>query len=138
MTNRFLSLDLRDIIFELLAPDQCYWEWKESSLPVIGDLNEFRLHMHSLPQYLRHRDEDRAKRADTPKWTTLNTAIIGFLPVGTTWRQTKRFCFITFDKYAHGRNRAKGNDNGECELCGRRDSLMHILGECDHPTLRSI
>ena len=30
MTNRFLSLDLRDIIFELLAPDQCYWEWKES------------------------------------------------------------------------------------------------------------
>ncbi len=49
MTNRFLSLDLRDIIFDLLAPDHCYWEWKESSrLPVIGDLNEFRLHLHSL------------------------------------------------------------------------------------------
>jgi hypothetical protein len=94
ITNRFLSLHLRDIIFDLLAPDQCYWKWKESSLPIIGDLNEFRLHMHSLPQYLRHRDEDRAKRAVTPKWTTLNTAIIGFLPVGATWRQTKRFCFI--------------------------------------------
>jgi hypothetical protein len=60
------------------------------------------------------------------------------LPVGTTWRQTKRFCFITFDKYAHGSNRSKGNGNGECELCGRRDCFMHILGECDHPTLCSI
>jgi hypothetical protein len=70
--------------------------------------------------------------------TNLNTAIIGILPVGTTWRQTKRFCFITFDKYAHGRNRAKGNGNGECELCGRQDSLMYMLGECDHLTPRSI
>jgi hypothetical protein len=65
MTNHFLSLDLRYIIFDLLAPDQCYWEWKESCLPVIGDLNEFRLHMHSLPQYLRLKDDDRrAKLAD--------------------------------------------------------------------------
>jgi hypothetical protein len=72
------------------------------------------------------------------KWTTLNTAIIGFLPVGSTWRQTKRFCLTTFDKYAHAKNRAKGNGKEECELCGRRDSLMHILGECHHPELCSI
>jgi hypothetical protein len=59
MTPRILSLDLRDIIFELLSPSQCYWVWRDSGLPVLGDLNVLRLHLHSLPRYLVHRDADR-------------------------------------------------------------------------------
>jgi hypothetical protein len=50
----------------------------------------------------------------------------------------KRFCFITFDKYAHGRNRAKGEGDPYCEICGSLDSLLHMLCSCQRSDLRDI
>ena len=64
MAPRILQLDLTSIIFELLAPGQGYWAWDDDTrFLVIGDLEDLRLHLHTLPKYLALRDADRAKRA---------------------------------------------------------------------------
>jgi hypothetical protein len=47
----------------------------------------------------------------------------------------KRFCLLTFDKYLHGRNRAKGEGDPNCQLCGLTDSLGHIFSACSHHVL---
>jgi hypothetical protein len=138
MTPRIVTFNLIDIIFDLLAPHQCYWAWKDSQLPVIGDLTEFRLHKHTLPLYLITRDAYRAKRGQPPKWVNLNTASLSMLPVGSTWKMLKRFCFTTYDKYAHGRNRAKGDGDPLCSVCYTEDSLLHILCECNRINLHTI
>jgi hypothetical protein len=96
-------------LYELIPMEQCHWIWDSSKLPAIGDLSEARLFLHSLPLYLKTRDEYRAEREGLPpKWASLNISTIRLLPVGSSWKMLKRFCFITFDKYAHGRNRVKG------------------------------
>jgi hypothetical protein len=138
MTPRIVTFNLLDIIFDLLAPHQCYWAWKDSQLPVIGDLTEFRLHKYTLPLYLTTRDADRAKRGQPPKWVSLNTASLSMLPVGSTWKMLKRFCFTTYDKYAHGRNRAKGEGDPLCKVCSKEDSLLHILCDCNRLNLQVI
>jgi hypothetical protein len=138
MTPRIVTFNLLDIIFDLLAPHQCYWAWKHSQLPVIGDLTEFRLHKHTLPLYLTTRDADRATRGQPSKWVSLNTASLSMLPVGSTWKMLKRFCFTTYDKYAHGRNRAKGEGDPLCTVCFQEDSLLHILCECNRINLQAI
>jgi hypothetical protein len=135
MTPRIITLDLMDIVPQLIAPNQSYWVWKDTMLPVIGDLSEFRLHRYTLPLYLAKRDEDRATRAMPAKWTTLNIASLALLPIGRTWKSIKRFCCITYDKYAHGRNRAKGKGDPQCAVCQVNDSLLHILCVCNRPSL---
>jgi hypothetical protein len=130
----------REISFTYsISPDQCYWMWASSRLPVIGNLSEARLFLHSLPMYLKTRDEYRAEREGLPpKWTSLNTSTIRLLPVGSSWKMLKQFCFITFNKYAHGRNRVKGEGGPFCEICGSLDSLLHILCSCQRSDLRDI
>jgi hypothetical protein len=139
LVHRTITVNLQQIIFELISPDQCYWIWASSRLPVIGDLSEARLFLHSLPVYLKTRDEYRAEREGLPpKWTSLNTSTIRHLPVGSSWKMLNRFCFITFDKYAHCRNRAKGEGDPYCEICGSLDSLLHMLCSCQRSDLRDI
>jgi hypothetical protein len=60
------------------------------------------------------------------------------LPVGSTWKMLKRFCFTTYDKYAHGRNRAKGDGDSLCAICSNEDSLLHILCDCNRINLQDI
>ena len=139
MEERTLTVDLRQIIYELIPMEQCHWIWDSSKLPVIGDLSEARLFLHSLPLYLKTRDEYRAEREGLPpKWASLNISTIRLLPVGSSWKMIKRFCFITYDKYAHGRNRAKGEGDPLCTHCGLPDSLQHILCSCPREELQQL
>ncbi len=56
----------------------------------------------------------------------------------SSWKMLKRFCFITFDKYAHGWNRAKGEGDPLCTNCGLPDSLQHILCSCPREKLQQL
>jgi hypothetical protein len=72
--------------------------------PLTPCLSETRLYLlQTLHSYLTTRDDYRAERDGLlSKSTSLNMSTIRLLPVGSSWKMLKLFCFITYDKYAHG------------------------------------
>ena len=92
-------------------------------------------------QYLKKRDEARAKRGAPAKWETE----LSYQLAATQFEMNKkrnnissnaRATRIIYDKYYQPWNVAKyaKKDDAICPECGEKDSLIHLLSSCTHPT----
>ena len=137
------SLDLQDILPELIPTYQWHLRERKSNFPVLGDVLTYQ-HQHLLASYTRSRDRD----SHDPTWST--TAFSFAHAIHPTkdrsyWAAARR-TMIVFDWVGHGRNRAKINQSPEnaptdvhnCRLCGQVDSQQHCMLECPNSRLVNI
>ena len=137
------SLDLRDILPELIPAEQWHLRERKSNFPVLGDVLTYQ-HQHLLASYAKARDLD----SHDPTWSTTaynfaNT--IHPVPNRSYWAAARRTT-IVFDWVGHGRNRAKINRPtpteptpvNQCRLCGQLDSQQHCMLACPDARLIKI
>jgi hypothetical protein len=96
---------------------------------------------HEHKRYLQTRDDTRAKRGAPPKWTTGLSYKLAATQFETNKKRTNigsaaRGARIIYDKYYQPWNIAKHakKDDAICPECGEKDSLLHLLSSCTHPT----
>ena len=99
-----------------------------------------------LESYLRERDVFRMNRGKPAYWTGTSMALAAKCHnQPDTWWEAAKLTKSTYDKYMHGRNRAKSAKNEDeeqelrrCAICGGNDSQAHQMVECSHDSFKDI
>jgi hypothetical protein len=123
------------------AQSQPYWYVANKSRIMTLDTITNAASEHEHQRYLQVRDDIRAKRGAPPKWTTGLSFKLAATQFETSKKHTNigsaaRGIRIVYDKYYQPWNIAKHakKDDAICPECGEKDSLLHLLSSCTHPT----
>ena len=127
-----ISIDVTEILANFTSENSWYVYSSLSGLPSTHKV----IAAHSnrtLTDYLHRRDGYRAERGDLPYWTGLHYSFTSYIWDTSPPLNPTTVTKLIFDKFWHGRNRAKGYDDplaACCPLCTSRDSQRHQLLYC--------
>ena len=128
---------------EQLVLTHSKWHWVNESGHLLLESLPKTLQKHIHLQYMRDRDDYRAKREQPIKWQYAKVGLINDLwkPEKSSLKKKAYGHRLIYDKGWHGGNRAKANaPEGQtveewtaCGLCQKPDSQHHWIRECQHP-----
>ena len=128
------TVSLTNILEEIIPHHTWHLRYIDSDRPCLQELKSLSA-TPLLESYLQERDNFRALRGKPAYWSGTSAALAAKCHnQPDTWWEAARLTKSTYDKYMHGRNRAKcaKNDGEEqelkrCSICGGNDSQAHQM-----------
>jgi hypothetical protein len=130
---------------ERIVRSNSKWHWIQNTGHLLLDSLPKAIQAYTHLQYMKDRDEYRAKRELPIKWQSAKVGLINDLwkPAKSTLKAKAYAYRLTYDKGWHGGNRGKSaapdtqteEEWAACGLCKLPDSQHHWIRECKHPAV---